>query len=281
VTTAAAPRYVAYRTHGEVGDASLLADPWRRVPRTPRFVDVVGGTPALYDTTAAVLWDDRCLYVGFWCESPFVQASVSVRDELVCVESDVEVFIDGGETYYELQLNARNTVFEAFYIWKDAYTRGGRFDVPDFDVRRAFTFAGNPDHDHTANRFWTGTHARGNRWSFFDWDFPGLQTAVDVRGTLNDPSVEDEGWTAQITLPWQGMRWLAAGRSLPPTPGDELRVSLARYEKFRIGGNDVFAGWVSTPIGSVDNHRPEHFTEVVLTGDYAEDLTQDSTDVRF
>jgi hypothetical protein len=33
---------------------------------------------------------------------------------------------------------------------------------------------------------WRGTHPRGLRWAFTDWDFPGLRTAVQVQGTLND-----------------------------------------------------------------------------------------------
>ena len=280
MTTAPAHPYIVYRTRAEFGDGTLSADVWRRVPRTQRFVDVLGGTPALYDTTAALLWDDRNLYVGIWCESPFVEARVSVRDELVCVESDVEVFIDGGDAYYELQLNARNTVYEVFYIWKDAYVRADASTYPNSTY-------GMPARSPTTPITTTPptasgrVHIRAATGGRFDWDFPGLQTAVHVRGTINDPTVEDEGWTAEIAFPWDGMSWLADGKSLPPNPGDAWRISPARDEKLRIGGDDVFAGWLSTRIGSVDNHRPERFMEAILSDHLVEQLTSDASTQRW
>jgi hypothetical protein len=39
------------------------------VPRSPRFEDLEEkGRPVLFDTRAAMLWDDSYLYVGFWLE---------------------------------------------------------------------------------------------------------------------------------------------------------------------------------------------------------------------
>ena len=49
-------------------------------------------------------------------------------------------------------------------------------------------------------------------------------------------------------------------------------VFMARYEKLRIGGSDVFAGWAPSPIGSVDNHHPEQFMEVVFSDECVEDV---------
>jgi len=42
--------------------------------------------------------------------------------------------------------------------------------------------------------------ARGVRWAFTDWDFPGLRSAVRVDGLLNNRSVADKGWLVQIRL---------------------------------------------------------------------------------
>src|SRR5699024_11875779 len=81
----------------------------------------VNGEPALYDTRTAVLWDDDYLYVGFWVEEPYVQAKITERDEPIFSENNVEVFIDGGDTYYEFEINALNTIYEVFFIWKNAY----------------------------------------------------------------------------------------------------------------------------------------------------------------
>src|SRR5438874_5762325 len=79
---------------------------------------MVSGEPGFYDTRAAALWDDEFLYVGFWAEEPFVRASLTERDSLIFVENDLELFIDGGESYYEFEVNALGTVYEVFFIWK-------------------------------------------------------------------------------------------------------------------------------------------------------------------
>lgn len=253
--------YVCYRTHSPLRITGRLDEPaWQRAPRSPRFVDIASGGPALYDTRAAALWDDENLYLGFWVEEPFVQAELTERDSIIFAENDVEVFVDGVDAYYELEINARNTVYEVFFIWKDAYRAGGRFDLPEFNLltRDAHSFGGN---DYFATEyFWRGSHPRGLRWAFPDWDFPGLRTAVQVSGELNNPASVDRGWTAEIALPWAGMELLAHGRPLPPAPGDEWRLQFARYEKLLSTGQHV--GWAWDPVGSADNHRPEAFTPI-------------------
>jgi hypothetical protein len=57
-------------------------------------------------------WDQTALYVAFWCEEPYVQATLTERDALIFFDNDVEVFIDGSDTYYEFEINACNTVYE-------------------------------------------------------------------------------------------------------------------------------------------------------------------------
>ena len=178
--------YTCYRTRTPMNvNGKLDKSAWLKAPKSPRFVDIVGGTKAVYDTRSALLWDDKNLYIAFWCEDPYPEAHIAQRDGLLWFENDAEVFIDGGDAYYEFQINALNTIYEVFYIWKDAYTKGGRFDVPEFDIleQNALTFGG--DHDRTGEYFWKGLHPRANRWAFRNWDFPGLKTAVNIAGKLN------------------------------------------------------------------------------------------------
>src|SRR5437868_5284100 len=140
--------YECLRTESEIViDGDLTKASWRSAPRSPRFVDMVTGDPGHFDTTAAALWDDRNLYVAFWIEEPFVEARLTERDSLIFNENDVEVFIDGGDYYYEFEINALGTVYEVFFIWDDALRRGSKLDVPEFDVRsrRALSFGGNFD----------------------------------------------------------------------------------------------------------------------------------------
>ena len=193
-----------------------ISKKWGKALKTRRFVDVIGGNPGLYDTKAAMLYDDENLYIGFWCEEPFPHATITQRDGLLWFENDLEVFIDGGDCYYELQINALNNIYEVLYIWQDVYEVNGWDKKAQFEIlsNKALTFGGN--HDRTGQYFWRGSHPRGNRWAYHNWDFPGLQTFVHIDGVLNDSSLVSKGWTAMIVLPWKGMKELAVNRSTPP-----------------------------------------------------------------
>ncbi len=253
--------YRCLRTDGVITVDGHLDEPvWQRVPKSPRFVDMISGKPAFLNTRAAAVWDDQNLYVAFWVDEPFVSANVTKRDATVFRENDVEVFIDGIDSYYEFEANALNTIYEVFFIWKDAYA--SKFNIPEFDVLSAdaFTFGGN--HDRGVETFWRGTHPRGTRWAFPTWDFPGLQTAINIDGTLNLDTDIDRGWTMEIAFPWAGMKHLAGGRSLPPNQGDEWRIFFGRFEKLPVGNGVVSAAWSWGRIGDRDNHIPERFTRV-------------------
>jgi transposase len=227
---------------------------------------MVTGDPGYFDTRAAALWDDENLYVAFWIEEPFVEARLTERDSLIFNENDVEVFIDGGDCYYEFEINALGTVYEVFFIWQDAFHR---FDSPEFDLRsrRALSFGGN--HDRDGLTFWRGTHPRGCRWAFLDWDFPGMKSAIQVDGKLNDRSVVDKGWTVELAFPWAGMKWLANGRPLPPRDGDVWRMFFGRFEKMIFGGEDAKPqpAWCWSKHGVYDTHLPERWTEVRFSVD--------------
>ena len=254
--------YTCYRTRERIAvDGVLNGSAWQKAPRSPRFVDVVTGEAGPFDTRAALLWDDENLYIGYWIEEPFPEAHLTERDSLIFFENDAEVFIDGGDTYYEFEINALGTIYEVFYVWKDAYEKGGFAAQPEFDVmkRKALTFGGNFDR---SEYFWRSKHPRGLRWAFLDWDFPGLRSAIAIEGKLNDRSTVSRGWTVELAFPWSGMKWLANGRALPPKDGDVWRLFFARYEKMNFGGNEVHAGWAWNKIGDIDNHAPERWTPI-------------------
>lgn len=247
-------------------DGDLNKPVWQNAPWSHRFVDMVTGGPGLYDTRAAILWNDTHLYVAFRAEEPFVEAHLTERDSIIFLENDLELFIDGGNCYYELEVNARNTGYEVFFIWKDAYQRGNRFDVHH---PKAMMFGG--DYDRRGASFWYGTHPRGLRWAFLNYGLPGLQTAVRIDGTLNDHTDIDRGWRLEISIPWTSLTWLANGRSLPPQPGDVWRMFLGRFQKMTVSGTEVqpHPAMVMTPHGVYDTHQPEKWTEVVFKMDNA------------
>lgn len=247
-------------------DGRLDKLPWASVPRSDRFVDMVTGEPGLFDTRVAATWDRENLYVAYWVEQPFLRSHVTERDALVWYDhGDVELFIAGPDSYYELQVNPRGTIYEVLHIWADACTPGGRFDRLEFDPRRrnARGFTGNGDPSHWD---WDGLHPRGNRWAFLDWDLPGLRVAVQLEGTLNDDRDVDRGWTAEIAVPWESVS-LLSGERADPAPGDIRSCCFARFENLAVNGRPVrpVTGWTLNRHGRYDIHAPELWPLVELS----------------
>ncbi|MBT3295020.1 MAG: carbohydrate-binding family 9-like protein [Verrucomicrobia bacterium] len=253
-------KYSAHYTTDRITVDGRLDEPcWLAAKRSPRFSDLVSGRRSIHDTRAAVLWNDEYLYVGYWIEEPDVRATYTERDACIYEENDVELFIAGQDAYYEFQINALGTIYEVLFIWEDAYTRDGYSAAPEFDrnadLARDFGGVGF-------------THPRGNRIGFWNWDLPGLQSAVHVDGTLNDASDRDRGWTVELALPWKSLQWLAKadGRALPPQEGDTWGMDFSRFNTYKEAPPaDDHGGWAWSPHGVWDSHVPELFTRVQFT----------------
>jgi hypothetical protein len=251
--------YTSRRISGPlVIDGDLEKPAWKGAEKSRRFVDMVSGEPAFLDTCIASLWDTENLYLAYWIEEPLIRAGLTDRDSFIWYDNDVEVFIDGEDCYYELEINAFNTVYEVFFVYQDALKKGSRFDTPEFDLRErnVDVLSGFQD----PSRY--GKHHRGKRWAFMDFDFPGLRTAVRIDGKINDPYHLDKGWTVEIAFPWAGFSQLLPGRTFPPHTGDTLRAAFFRFETLRCNGKDSTesAGWALNEHGVYDSHIPENFS---------------------
>jgi hypothetical protein len=252
------PHYTAYRLKEPIEvDGLLNENSWQSAPRSPRFVDLISGQPALHDTRAALLWNDSHLYAGYWVEEPNVAATLTERDSPIYKNNDVELFIAGKDSYYEFEINAFNTIYEVFFIWEEAYQKGGFASVPEF--------ARSHPKVKPFNGVGFKTHPRGPRLGSWAWDFPGLQTAVHVDGTLNQSGDKDRGWTVELALPWPGMKWLALadGRLLPPKDGDVWRMDFSRFNQYKAPAPAKDSGgWAWSRHGVWDSHVPECFTYI-------------------
>ena len=112
----------SYRTPQPIAvDGDLAKPAWRDVPRSPRFVDMVSGEPALYDTRVASRWDAERFYVAYWIEEPQVKATLRERDSFIWNDDDVELFVAGDDCYYELEINPANVVCDLRMLspWPD------------------------------------------------------------------------------------------------------------------------------------------------------------------
>ncbi len=204
---------------------------WQRAAWTAEFVDIEGPRrpkPPLR-TRAKLLWDDECLYIAAELEEPHAWATLTRRDDIVFHDNDFEVFIDpDGDRaeYYELEINALNTIF-------------------DLLLERTYRDGGPARHD---------------------WNLRGLRTAVHVDGRLNNPSDVDRGWTLEMALPWSALAERAHVACPPQPGDTwrinfsrvqwPHRVAAGCYEK--IPGRKA-DNWVWSPQFAIDMHRPEHW----------------------
>jgi len=227
---------------GVLGDAA-----WRGVPWSDPFVDIEGDpkpAPSLR-TRMKLAWDERYLYVAAILEEPHVWATLTERDAVIYQDDDFEVFIDpDGDRngYYELEINALGTVWDLFLV--RPYRDGGP--------------------------------------ALHGWDIAGLESAVSVDGTLNDPGDVDRGWSVELAMPWTALAEAAPGRR-GPRPGETWRINFSRvdWDMDVVDGRyvkrtDPLTGkplpehnWVWTPQHAIDMHRPEHWGYLTFSDEIA------------
>ncbi len=231
--------YLCHRAPRPIVIDGKLTDPaWRRAPWTDLFVDIQGDAKPKprFRTRVKMLWDDQYFYIAARLEEPHVWATLTAHDAVIFHDNDFEVFLDpDGDTlrYFEFEINALNTGWDLFL--PKPYKDGGKADN--------------------------------------SWEIPGLKTAVQILGTLNNPSDKDTGWSVEIAFPWSGFAHQGY-RAPPPKAGEEWRVNFSRvewqhrivdgrYEKIPKTPED---NWVWSPQGVINMHVPEKWGRVRFAG---------------
>lgn len=218
---------------------------WAAAPWSESFVDIEGSARARppHDTRVRMLWDDDFLYIAARLEEPHVWGTLTERDAVIFHDDDFELFIDpDGDThhYYELEVNALGTVWDL--LLTKPYRDGGR--------------------------------------AIDAWDIRGLEVAVYVDGTINDPADVDRGWSVELALPWRVLSE-AAPEGRRPRAGEQWRINFSRvdWDVDARGGRyvkrlDPATGkprpehnWVWSPQGAINMHMPERWGIVQFAGD--------------
>ena len=208
-------------TSAIIVDGILEEADWQNAPLSESFADIRGTDfepKPVKDTRMKMLWDDENLYIAGIIEEDNVTASLTEHDSIIYHDNDWEVFIDPDSDcrfYFEIELNALGTVMDL--LMDRPYRDGGKFYLP--------------------------------------WDLRGLQTAVHVDGTLNDPSDKDKGWTVEMAIP-------IASLSVEFQKPEELlamdwKIGFSRVEWLVKDGPEE--NWVWNPTGIVDMHLPERW----------------------
>ncbi|HEX3762284.1 MAG TPA: carbohydrate-binding family 9-like protein [Kofleriaceae bacterium] len=111
----------------------------------------------------------------------------------------------------------------------------------------------------TFDSWFAVTRAQGGDPS---WD-SGMQTAVKLRGTTA-PGDTDQGWDAEIAIPWQAVRGRDAAMAvrLPPEVGDRWRMNIVRVDVRTGDKNPQASSW--NRITSADFHALDRMLTVVF-----------------
>jgi hypothetical protein len=237
--------YTSYRTTGPLNLDGKLDEPdWQKVPWSEDFGDIEGPSVAAphYRTRMKMLWDDNYLYIAAELEEPHIWATFTERESIIFHENNFEVFIDpsgDSHNYFELEINALGT------IW-------------DLMLTKPYRNGGLPINA---------------------WDIRGFKYGIELRGTINDPSDTDEGWTVEMALPWNILKETAPWKR-PPVSGEYWRINFSRvqwrlevvdgtYSKIinpETGKAFPEYNWVWSPQWAIDMHRPEYWGYVYFSG---------------
>jgi glucose/arabinose dehydrogenase len=174
-------------------------------------------------TVARLLWDRQYLYFAAEMEDADVYATETTQDGAIWTNDVFELFFKPSAQhtgYYEFEINAANAKLDMFLPSRGA-----------------------------------GGYAR------FAKDRPfHIESAVRVRGTLNDWSDKDEGWTVEGRIPWSD--FLATGGT--PTPGEVWLHALCRYD-YSVGlENQSLSS--NAPLTRPDFHRYENYVPLRFVG---------------
>jgi hypothetical protein len=250
-------------------DGLLDEDIWGRASWSPPFGGIGDGVRNGHETRVALVWDDTCLYAAYRITDPDVRASSTIHhDQVYMTDDDVEIFVEGDGGYYELGVNAINTVYEYRWTWVQSLVERGDwtgleelFKLPDF-------------------LYYTARAGESlGRVGDMDFDLPGLRHAVHVTGTLNWPDDVDEGWTVEFAIPWAGLASIGRTRQpFPPKVGDTIRIQGYRAQHDRNDperaarlaqawpGATPFEGHTWSTMGNGNVHNPERWVPVRFLG---------------
>jgi hypothetical protein len=213
--------YDCYRTPTPIKIDGKLNDPaWKKAKWTTDFIDIEGASKPKprFRTRAKMLWDDQYLYIAAELQEPDVKATLTQHDSVIFRDNDFEVFLKplpDTESYYEFEMNALNTGWDLF-------------------LNKPYNHHGKADNS---------------------WDIEGLKTAVAIKGTLNNSTDKDHGWTIEIAYPLTAFN--SRQQVPPPQAGTQWRINFSRVE-WKIGQKKE-DNWVWSPQGVINMHVPEHW----------------------
>lgn len=209
------PEYRASRAAKPPTIDGKLDDAVWKSAQAAQLVMSFDGKPTTVKTVARLAWDDTNLYVAFDCEDKDAWGSLRNKDDAIYNEDVAEIFIDAdGDGETYNELQV-----SPHNVNFDASFTARRVDLP----------------------------------GAMKWE-SGMKTAVQVRGTLDDDSDKDDGWSAEMQIPIAN---LTSVPRVPPQAGDKWRFNLYRLEH-HVRRKDI-EGQAFSPLFMGDFHHLPRF----------------------
>lgn len=217
---AALPEYHMPRaSRPPVIDGKLDDEAWKAAPEAV-LQGSFDGRPVTRKTTLRLLWDDEFLYVAFWAEDPDLWGTKRNKDDDIYNEDACEVFLDA---------DGDGATYNELQVSPHNVTFDASFVARRSDLPTAM------------------------KWE------SGMQTAVFLKGTLDDDSDRDEFWSAELKIP---LKNLTAVPHLPPQKGDVWRFNAYRLEHLQ--RRTQIEGQAFSPLFVGDFHHLPRFGKLVF-----------------
>ncbi len=216
------PRYTVKRATEKITiDGILNEADWEAAPSVGQFQFPWWTAGDKEQTEVKMLWDDDFLYVAFTCEDKHIWADHYDTNSDTCLDDCVEIF-----------WNPNPSAGEGYHMFEInclgnllSVTNNRKRSIKERDSRII------PPH-----------------------------IAQTIRGTVNDDSDIDTGWTLEIAIRFDDYTELSGG--VTPRAGDMWRVALNRC-----GGktNEQYSQWSPSQTPKPSFHVPNDFGKVFFS----------------
>jgi len=178
-------------------------------------------TGAKQKTVARILWDDENLYISYDCEDTEITAVYDTRDDPTYKDDCVEIFISPNEQNIDLYYGLEMNCRAVLYDYFYVFKRS---------LIRGFNMI-------------------------------GVKLATSMRGTLNAAGDKDEGWSLEVSIPFENFRDMT--REIPPKAGSSWRINLNRWDG--VEPNRRLSIWSPSGMEKPNPHNPERFGRVIFS----------------
>lgn len=151
------PRYSVQRTTSRISiDAKLNEPAWNRAPLVGDFFFNRWKEGEKEKTDVRLLWDDKNLYVAYYCHDRHISASVTQRHGPVSRDDCVEIFLSPNpqkvRNYYTFEINAIGTMLNRC---KTDWWKGAPTWEPEGVKYRTSLQRSRPKQESAADHDWT------------------------------------------------------------------------------------------------------------------------------